>query len=123
VNTSSDQIGRYLEGRAQANGENGIVFYGDLAAHFGLPEIDDRWHQHPLCKIFDTLDQEDSDKHRPFRTALVVSKEKNIPGQGFFNTVILLRKPTPHLRTEIERMKFFIDELGSPASYYSKKEK
>jgi hypothetical protein len=121
MSAMADKIGRYLESRARESGEERFVFYNDLAALFKLPEVDERWQQHPLCGIFDELDYEDNQKNRPFRTALVVSRAKNIPGPGFFKTVSLLRKPTPKLNTYFERMKFLGNELQALEKYYAKK--
>ena len=119
TNHTANEIGRFLEGRVQAHGINGIIFYNDLAAHFALPEVDERWQQHPLCKVFDVLDHEDARKRRPFRTVLVVSRDKNRPGQGFFNTVLMLRKPALRLTTEMEKWVFFTDELQALATHYA----
>src|SRR5437773_511663 len=106
ANVTARQVGRFLEERARKAGKEAVIFYNDIAAHFAMPEVDERWQQHPLCKLFDVLDHEDARERRPFRTALVVSREKNMPGQGFFKTAASLRSPCPRIETELERMKF-----------------
>jgi hypothetical protein len=100
-----------------------VIFYNKLTAMFGLPDVDERWQQHPLCKIFDLLDHEDARERRPFRTALVISRDKNRPGQGFFNTVKTLRPGSPRLETEMEKRVFFTDELQALAGYYAPKKR
>ena len=117
--TTANEVGRFLEDRVRKLGTEAVIFYNQLAAHFELPEVDERWAQHPLCKLFDALDKEDAAKGRPFRTVLVVSKDKNMPGQGFFNTVAALREPKPHLNTEMERLQFFVSELNALAVHYA----
>ena len=83
TNVTAKEIGRFLESRVRASGIEAVIFYNELASHFDLPEVDERWQQHPLCKIFDDLDNEDAKNKRPFRTVLVVSRDKGRPGQGF----------------------------------------
>ncbi|HMO63742.1 MAG TPA: hypothetical protein PKC18_02355 [Lacipirellulaceae bacterium] len=119
ANLTANELGRFLEDRVRSSGANAVIFYNDLAAHFNLPEVDERWLQHPLCKLFEVLDHEDARKVSPFRTALVISKDKNMPGAGFFKVVPELRNPKPKLYTETEKMKFFIDELHALAKCYS----
>jgi hypothetical protein len=118
MSVTAQQIGEYLEDRIRSHGENAVVFYNDLAAHFDLPEVDERWQTHPLCKLFDVLDHEDARKKRPFRTALVISRDKQLPGQGFFNMAKALRNPTPRFDSEIQRMRFFVDEVQALVNYY-----
>lgn len=119
TNATATAVGIFLEEKVRDEGINGVIYYNVLATHFGLPEVDERWQQHPLCKIFDVLDHEDARKGRPFRTVLVISRDKGRPGQGFFNTVSTLRNPVPSLDTDMEKWVFFLAELQALAAYYA----
>lgn len=81
-------IGKYLE---QIALNKTIIHYGELASEFGLPLVTDAWLAHPLSQIFGVLDQEDANAGRPFRTSVVVSKNKTIPGNGFFEMLESLK--------------------------------
>ena len=55
------QVGEYLEARARTLGTEAPIYYGALANHFSLPELIKNWSKHPLCKIFEQLDEEPAD--------------------------------------------------------------
>lgn len=112
-------VGIFLENRARRLGGDAPIFYGDLAAHFGLPPVTEAWSAHPLSAMFEQLDQEDARTSRPFRTALVISRERNMPGEGFFKTFVRLRSPMPVPRTEQNKMKLFLEELNSLLIHYA----
>ena len=114
----ADKVGSFLEERVRKNGTEGLIFYNQLAAHFDLPEVDERWPQHPLAKIFEVLDLNDAKDGRPFRTTLVVGSVGKVSGQGYFNMVATLRKPRPKLTTDMNRLQFFGSELQALADYY-----
>lgn len=84
----SEQVGRFLEQKAE---DSEPIHYQDVVNAFDLPRLSGSWHNHPLCSIFGTLDKEDHAAKRPWRTALVISKELNRPGKGFFEAVAELR--------------------------------
>ena len=111
-------IGSFLEDRARRLDGEAPIFYSDLAAHFGLPPVTDAWFTHPLCDMFEQLDQEDERLERPFRTALVISKERSMPGAGFFKTIVRLRGLSHPPRTEHDKMRLYLDELNSLLSHY-----
>lgn len=77
-------IGAFLEQKAS---EQKTVFYSELAVHFNLPPMDGAWPAHPLSNYFDVLDQEDAVAKRPFRTAVVITREHGVPGNGFFQSL------------------------------------
>ena len=104
---TSGQVAAFLEDRARRLSFDDVpIFYGDLAAHFGLPPVTEAWYTHPLCSIFDDLDIEDAKRGRPFRTVLVVSQEHSIPGPGFFKTVARLCPQRPQPKTDLDKMRF-----------------
>jgi hypothetical protein len=111
-------IGDFLEDRARSLGEDAPLFYSDLAAHFGLPPITDAWFTHPLSGMFEQLDQEDEQLARPFRTALVISKERSIPGEGFFKALVRIRGLRPPPRTEHDKMRLYLSELSNLLKHY-----
>ncbi len=112
------QVGALLEELVRKLGGNAYIYYGDLAAQLSLPPITDAWFTHPLCNIFEQMDVEDANLGRPLRTVLVISRERKMPGEGFFKTYLQLH---PHVRppkTDLEKMKLYIDELNRVSSYY-----
>src|SRR5437763_8153561 len=90
--TSSHASLRIALGSAETNAP---IFYNDLASTLGFPPVDQFWTSHPLCRIFDDLDRDDVAHRRPIRTALVVSKERKLAGEGFYKTLALLRGKSP----------------------------
>lgn len=74
------KLADYLERAAKAGTP---VYYIDVTEYFQLP-VPRNWRNHVLCKMFSTLDQEDADAKRPFRTSMVVRKRQKFPGVGFF---------------------------------------
>ncbi len=101
MKTTAEDIGNFLESIAK-NGQT--VYYRDLTTRFSdLPALTGIWQSHPLCQMFGDLDREDHLGSRPFRTALVVTVEKNRPGNGFFEAVSTLRlgyEPIPASKRE-----------------------
>jgi hypothetical protein len=113
----TNEIGNFLEQRAQLGPDQAVIFYGDLANRFDLPPIV-TWNLHPLREIFGTLDQEDAAMERPFRTALVVRMDGGMPGPGFFTTLGELRDVIiPN--AEQERYELFLGELNNLCEYWS----
>ena len=111
-------IGDFLVERAKLSRDEAPIFYNDLANKFGLPPVDKFWATHPLCQMFDTLDREDASNKRPFRTALVVSRERGIPGQGFFNTLQQLRNLKHPLKDELEQRRVWQNEFDQVIAFY-----
>ncbi len=107
------EVGRFLEEAAKL-GEP--ITYGDVVAHFpDLPPLTEYWLSHPLCNIFGELDGEDHDNSRPFRTAIVIARERNKPGPGFFTTISRLRGIK--LR-EQDYDALWLSELGALQKHY-----
>lgn len=118
VNVTAKEVGSFLENRVRASGVDAVIFYNELASYFDLPEIGEHWKQHPLCKIFEDIDNEDAKYNRPFRTVLVISRDKGRPGKGFYTTVSNLRKPSPRCITDLEKQELFNKELQSLVKHY-----
>lgn len=92
------------------------IFYSQIVDHFpDLPPIGEWWLAHPFCGMFEELDQEDFDNKLPFRTALVVSKEANRPGQGFFNTY---KRMHNRRFKKADQDKIWNDELNKLKAHY-----
>ncbi len=84
------EVGRFLEQKAKLG--NPIAYKDVVDAFPGrLPNFSGSWQGHPLSSIFGELDEQDHAANRPWRTALVVSRETGRPGQGFFDTIARLR--------------------------------
>ena len=94
-----------------------MIFYSDLAARLGLAPIT-VWKIHPLCGAFDVIDQEDGTNRRPFRTVLVVLKEKDKqrPGNGFYEAVVKYRHHPP-ARSDAEKWELFATESRAVYDY------
>lgn len=108
----SSQIGLFLENQAR---KKRTVYYSDIVARFGLPPMGALWSNHPLSEIFEVLDQEDTMSNRPFRSAVVISKERNMPGNGFFQALERLRGI--QTSNEQQRMEAFRNELDATFGY------
>jgi len=107
-----DKLARFLEDKAK---RKRTVYYSELVTQFGLPPLDGAWIGHPLERAFDKLDREDAGAHRPFRTSLVVSKEKNMPGDGYFKSLSELKGI--HAKSEKQRLEAFLQELSAAMNY------
>ena len=107
-----DNLARYLEDRAK---RKRTVYYGELVAHFGLPSLDGTWVGHPLERAFDAFDREDAEADRPFRTSMVISKEKNMPGDEYFKALSDLRGI--HTKSEEQRLEAFSRELSAAMNH------
>ena len=112
-----DVVAAFLEKRASLGRDRGPIFYNDCASTLGFPPVDQFWASHPLCGIFDALDREDVALRRPIRTALVVSKERGLPGKGFYSTLALLRGSSPATKLP-QQMQLWSDELDKLVAYY-----
>jgi predicted phosphodiesterase len=118
MNTSAQEIGRFLEERLRKMGQSAVITYGDLVAHFNLPDLTHAWSAHPLWGIFGDLDEEDAALGRPFRTAIVVSQDKYLPGNGFFLTYTRLRDRNARFRNDEAKIAVHLRELRELAMWY-----
>jgi hypothetical protein len=107
-----EKLARFLEDKAR---RKRTIYYSELATQFGLPPLDGAWVGHPLARAFDTLDREDAELHRPFRTSMVISKEKNMPGDGYFTSLFELKGI--HAKSEKQRLEVFSQELSAAMNY------
>ncbi len=114
----SDAIARFLEQRARLPRGQAPIFYNDLATEFGFPNVDDRWYAHPFCNIFGALDEDDQAHNRPFRTALVVSRERGVPGEGFFKMIQQLRGLRRPIAGDFEQMRVWREEFDRLLEHY-----
>lgn len=101
-----DKLARFLEDKAR---RKRTIYYSELVEQFGLPALDGAWVGHPLERAFDTLDREDAAAGRPFRTSMVISKEKNMPGDGYFKSLFELKGVSA--KSEKQRLEAFSQEL------------
>lgn len=101
-----NELAAYLERMARARR---TVFYSQLVERFGLPPLDGNWLGHPLCDAFGILDRQDAEAHRPFRTSMVIAKETNMPGDGYFKSLTLYKGIV--VSGEMQRLEAFSREL------------
>lgn len=107
-------VGKFLEDILR---RKKYTTYGGVVENFNLPALNGAWSSHPLCNIFEFLDQQDATAKRPFRTSAVISEANNLPGAGFFEALARLKGiRTP--RNENERMEIWIKELRAAQAYH-----
>ena len=70
---------------------------------------------HPLQTAFDQLDREDAEACRPFRTSVVIAKETNMPGDGFFKSLRELKGVKAN--SEKQRLEVFTRELTAAMNH------
>lgn len=113
---ATNEVGAFLE-EVAATGNP--ISYSDVVRRFpDLPPLNGAWSSHPLCQLFGELDRQDHRAGRPFRTAMVIAREKNIPGDGFFKTLAELRG-TAVLKAEQEKV--WLAELQKVIARYATK--
>lgn len=108
-------VSSFLEATAKSGKP---VTYQDVITAFpSLPPLDGAWNAHPLSRIFEALDQEDAQKKRPFRTSVVIKKDKlsQQPGQGFFEA--LERLKGIKCRNDAARQSAWIAELKAAFAF------
>jgi hypothetical protein len=115
MKTTEKDIAEFLEEKARI-GEP--IFYLDVVNRFpDVGPLTPHWPSHPLSAIFGHLDDDDQARQRPYRTALVVSKERGKPGDGFFNAMADLRDITI-LKSEEDKV--WLKEFNRLVGYYQK---
>ena len=107
-----EQLATYLEDLARTGKP---TTYESIAARFGLPPLDGVWNAHPLSRAFDTLDREDAEARRPYRTSLVISKTRNMPGPGYFASLAALKGVRPNKKKD--EAAIFLEELKAATEY------
>lgn len=107
-----DKLARFLEDRAK---RKRTVYYSELVTQFGLPPLEGGWMGHPLERAFDALDKEDAAANRPFRTSMVISKDNNIPGNGYFKSLFDLKGISA--KSEKQRIAAFSQELTAAMNH------
>ena len=119
METTWQDIGRYLEEQLRAKGRDAIMTYGELLLRFpDLPDFTGAWSAHPLCDMFGELDIEDASFGRPFRTAAVVSQDDRVPGGGFFKMYVKYRDKKAKVRTDMDKIEAHQKELKELAKHY-----
>lgn len=116
--TDYEAVGAFLEERVYRLGDIAPIYYGELAAHFNMPPVTEAWSSHPLCAILDQIDQEDARLGQPFRSVLVIGRDSNMPGDGFFKTYVRFNPRIRLPRTDNDKQKLFVSELNKVLSHY-----
>ena len=111
--TTTADLASFLEATIKRSAP---ITYTDVVNHFkDLPQLTGNWLAHPLCPMFGELDEEDHARGFPFRTAIVMAKERNMPGPGFFNTMSRLRQ---RKILEKDKQSIWISELSALTKHY-----
>src|SRR5258708_22215938 len=111
-NVDLDKLAKFLEDKAR---RRRTIYYSELVEQFGLPPLEGAWIGHPLERAFDALDREDAEAKRPFRTSMVISKEKNMPGDGYFTSLSELKGI--RAKSEKQRLETFSQELAAAMNH------
>ncbi|HXM80426.1 MAG TPA: hypothetical protein VN929_00700 [Burkholderiales bacterium] len=107
-------IGRFLEELAR---RKTTTTYGELAERFGFPPMEGAWSAHPLSQVFDSLDQQDAAASRPFRTSVVIRRDRNIPGDGYFESLARVKTNGISAKTDRAKEKVWLDELKAAYAF------
>ena len=108
-------VGSHLENILKQRPQT-TTHYGSVAQAFGLPDFDGAWASHPLSEIFEVIDQQDAVANRPFRTSVVILKNQNCPGPGFFEAMRRLKGAQDPV-TENARERMWLSELTDAYAY------
>lgn len=107
---TNEDVGRFLEGLAR---RKSTTTYGELAERFGFPPMEGAWAAHPLSQVFEYLDRQDAAGSRPFRTSVVIRKDRNIPGDGYFESLARIKTNGIPAKTDKAKEKAWLDELNA----------
>jgi hypothetical protein len=107
-----DKLAKFLEDKAR---RRRTIYYSELVEQFGLPPLEGAWIGHPLERAFDALDREDASANRPFRTSIVIAKDKNMPGDGYFKSLSELKGITA--KSENQRLQAFSQERAAAINH------
>lgn len=105
-------VGNYLIEIARARK---LVDYQTICAAFNFSMELTPWQEHPLCEILDSIDQDDANHNRPFRTALVISKKTKMPGNGFYDA--LERYKGIESRNEMSKLENWSQQVEATYQY------
>jgi len=109
ANTNED-IALFLEDLAR---RKGTTTYGELARRFGFPPMEGTWAAHPLSQAFEHLDRQDAAASRPLRTSVVIRKDRNLPGDGYFESLARIKTNGIPAKTDKAKEKAWLDELNA----------
>ena len=101
---------------AQGAQEKGYVYYSDVAPMAGL-NMDSPGDRNEIAAILDGISQAEHDAGRPLLSAVVIRRDENMPGTGFFTLARALG-----LHTEGDNLDFWLAELRRVHDYWSKVE-
>lgn len=106
------ELGAYLEDLARTGK---ATTYESVVNRFGLSPLDGAWNGHPLSRAFDSLDREDAEACRPFRTSMVISKERGMPGPGYFTSLAALKGIRPNKAKD--SLAIFVEEFEAATKH------
>ena len=92
---------------------SGYVNYSDVAPLAGL-NMELAHDRNQIARILDGISQSEHDAGRPLLSAVVVRKDENMPGNGFFTLAKRLG-----LHTEGDNLDFWLAELRRVHDYWA----
>lgn len=92
----------------------GITYYSDIAPLIGL-DMDFQPDRNRISDILDEISRVEHANGNPLLSAVVILKERNIPGQGFFTLAKSLNLYDGNPDSEL---KFWIQELRRVHDYW-----
>lgn len=91
------------------------IFYGEVAPIAGVDTENPNFAA-LLGRLLDEINHAEAANGRPLLSAVVIGKENNMPGSGFFTCARQLR-----LYSGKDDLKFWLDELTSVHEYWSRR--
>ena len=97
----------------------GTITYSDIAplANLSMDNEDDR---NAISIILEEIAKHEESNQRPMLTAVVIHREDNIPGEGFFQIAQKFARYNGS-RNQNNRLRFWIDALNSVHEYWKEK--
>lgn len=95
----------------------GTTTYSDVAPYAGI-DIGNPHFGSPLGLILDEVNRVEYRQGRPLLSAVVILKDGNMPGRGFFECARELRRYSG--KGDLEHLGFWVEELRRVHDYWSR---
>ena len=100
INSRKDKYEQIYDILREKAEKQECIYYGELANKIGF-DINDKKDRKDLFDILGKISEKENAEDRPLLSVIVISKEKNIPGNGFMS---------------------YMTEIGAYSGSYDKKE-
>ena len=111
-----DEIRRALIVQAR---QKKTITYADLFANYGA-DMDDTSHRNEVGKLLYHIGEEEYNNQHPLLTAIVIRKDINMPGPGFFDFANEFGFAIGKDSDDEEKEKFFKKHLKKTYDFWSK---